>query len=163
MLLPCQLWCLRKKESLDGIMIYKAAEQASPSLVHLKITDCITIKGDLSWELSVHVYLVNKNRCKLLSDRLTQATLHKLLSFVEKCKVCPGHPDLKMVKERKGCFYLKLKPLLLKRMTILFFFSFQGESFMSKVRISSCELLNAKAIRCAACKKYRNSRRSIYH
>ena len=55
-LLPSQLWCLRKKESLDGIMIYKASEQASPALVPLKITHCITIKGDLSWELSIHGY-----------------------------------------------------------------------------------------------------------
>ena len=101
MLLPSQLWCLRKKESLDGIMIYKASEQASPALVPLKITHCITIKGDLSWGLSIHGYLVNKNRCRLLSeflDHLTQATLHKLLSFVEKCKVCPSYPDLKFVK-----------------------------------------------------------------
>ena len=111
--------------------------------------------------MSVHVYLV---RCRLLSDYLTQATLHKLLSFVEKCKVCPSHPDLKMVKERKGCFYFKLKPLLLKWMTILLLFFFlQGESFMSTVQISTCELLNAKTIRCAACKEYRNSLRSIYH
>ena len=62
-LLPSQLWCLRKKESLDG-MIYKASEQ-SAALVPLKITHCITIKGDLTWALSVPGYLVNKKRCRL--------------------------------------------------------------------------------------------------
>ena len=167
-LLPSQLWCLRKKESLDGIMIYKASEQASPALVPLKITHCITIKGDLSWELSIHGYLVNKNRCRLLSefpDRLTQSTLHKLLSFVEKCKVCPGHPDLKfvkMVKERKGVLLSQAQTIAAQVDDYSPVF-FQGESFMSTVRISTCELLNAKAIRCAACKKYCNSLRSIYH
>ena len=167
-LLPSQLWCLRKKESLDGIMIYKASEQASPALVPLKITHCITIKGDLSWELSIHGYLVNKNRCRLLSefpDCLTQSTLHKLLSFVEKCKVCPGHPDLKfvkMVKERKGVLLSQAQTIAAQVDDYSPVF-FQGESFMSTVRISTCELLNAKAIRCAACKKYRNSLRSIYH
>ena len=113
--------------------------------------------------MSVHGYLVNKNRCRLLSefpDCLTQVTLHKLLSFVEKCRVCQGHPDLKfvkMVKERIGVLLAQAQTIAAQVDDYSLPFI---ESFMSTVLISTCELLNA---RCAGCNKYCNNLISIYH
>ena len=165
--LPSQHWCLRNKEDGDDVIIYKVSDQASSSAVPLKITHSITIKSDLTWELSVHGYLVNKKRCHLLSgfpDHLTQASLCSLLSLVDGCKVCPGHPDLKfvqMAQERKGVILSKNKTVAAQVDDYSPVF-LQGESFMSTVRVHTCELLVVSGVRCAVCKSYRSCLLSIY-
>ena len=87
----------------DKIIVCKLSDANDlPSVTH-----SIMVNGDLSWKITVHGQCVPSN-CSLLShvpSKLTVKSFKSLLSIVDTCSVCPGHPDphfINLLEAKKG-------------------------------------------------------------
>ena len=59
------------------------------------ITHFIVVHSDLSWKVTIHNQQVPSTCSKLsrIPSKLTVESFKSLISLVDTCSVCPGHPD----------------------------------------------------------------------
>lgn len=99
--LPGAHWAIQSQD-MNNVALYKVSTEPSSSLV---ITHSVRIKEDLTWG---HGFLVDSSRCRLLSEIpecMCPSSLEKLLKLLDKCNVCPGNPDialLKWLRQKRG-------------------------------------------------------------
>lgn len=160
-------WIDHSSISDGNISIYKILNQGDNSQESLIVTHSLVVKADLSWTLTVHGKLVNPSNCSHLSSipaKLSAESLANLIAVVDRCSICPGHPDenfLKMLEDKKGKLMSKNQGEI---STIDNHSPVQmnGRTFSKTVRHSKCQMLVSEG-KCSTCVKYRNSLRRIYH
>ena len=97
--LPNQQWVIQQNEQSTAVC--KISSQSGPSSHTLVVTHCIMIKSDLSWTVCVHGHPFDKDKCSALSTipkKLSDRSIEALVSLLDKCHVCPGHPDKHLVE-----------------------------------------------------------------
>jgi hypothetical protein len=79
------------------------------------VTHSLVIKTDFTWTLTVHGKLVSPRNCSYLSsipEKLSVESLSALIVVVDRCSICPGHPDesfIKMLEDKKESLCQKIK------------------------------------------------------
>ena len=163
--LPNQQWVIQQSEQSTAVC--KISSQSGPSSHTLVITHCVMIKSDLSWTVSVHGHPFDKDKCSALSTipkKLSDRSLEALVSLLDKCHVCSGHPDKHLVEmglSKKGQFLSKSGKVS-GRVDNYSKVYLNGCEFDTTVRSTNCEMI-VQGTKCAACVVYRNSLRKMYH
>ncbi len=162
--LPDAHWAIQS-QGMNNLALYKVSTEPSSSLV---ITHSVRIKEDLTWSLSIHGFLVDSSRCRVLSgipEHMCPSSLEKLLKLLDKCNVCPGNPDdrfVEMVEAKKGQLMSKDGKTVTATVDSFSSVFCIGKIHAKTVRVSTCELL-ADGNRCTSCMSYRDSLRSMHH
>jgi hypothetical protein len=163
--LPNQQWVIQQNELSTAVC--KISSRTGPSSHTLVVTHCIMIKSDLSWTLSVHGHPLDKHKCSALStipSKLSGCSLEALVSLLDKCQVCPGHPDKHLVEmglSKKGQFLLKSGKVSGSVDTYAKVY-LNGNEYDTTVRSTNCEMI-VQGTKCAACVAYHDSLRRLYH
>ena len=164
--LPNSKWVVQDPV-LESVAICKLSEGLSTASQSLLVTHCIVIKDDLSWSVSVHGAQVDASNCGLLSKRppkMHMQYLQSLVSLLDTCATCPGHPDsqfVDMVEAKKGQLMSKDSKCVSK-LDDFAPVTCDGEQYAITVRVSTCEII-VSAGKCKSCVAYRNSLRKIHH
>ena len=123
------------------------------------ITHFIVVHSDLSWKVTIHNQQVPSTCSKLsrIPSKLTVESFKSLISLVDTCSVCPGHPDkhfVNLLESKKGKLLSKdgSKVASIDAIGV----TLNGEAYSKTVRHSKCELLVGNG-KCSACVTYRNS------
>ena len=164
---PESQWICHSSITDGNISICKVLNQGANSQESTIITHSLVIKTDRTWTLTVHGKLINPIKCSCLSsisEKLSVESLSAIIVIVDRCSICPGHPDenfIKMLEDNKGKLLSKNQgeissidnhsPVQLN-----------GQIFSKTVRHSKCQVLVSEG-KCSTCVKYRNSLRRIYH
>ena len=164
--LPSSQW-VTQSQNEESVIIYKLSNSSSPSH-SVAITHCVSISSDMSWTLSVHGSEVDVESCSVLNmipKKLCNTSIISLLHLLERCNVCPGHPDVqfvKMLELKKGRLLAKDGKKVAARMDGYSSVELNGEHYSKTVRVSNCELL-VQGAKCPSCVSYRSTLRRIYH
>ena len=165
--LPSSQWIVQGQDR-DYIAVCKVSDQPCLSTQSIVVTHCIIIKDDMSWSLSVHGSNVNVQKCGVLSNmprKMCSSSLQQLVSLLDICTVCPGHPDQKfiqMVESKKGRLMAKNGLDVVTRVDGFSPVTLNGERYNKTIRISTFEML-VHGGKCVSCVSYRDSLRPIYH
>ena len=106
-------WIDRSSLSDGNISICKILNQGDSSQESLIVTHSLVVKADLCWTLTVHGKSVNPSDCSHLysiQEKLLVTSLANLLAVVDRCSICPGHPDesfIKMFDDKKRKAYVQ--------------------------------------------------------
>ena len=101
--LPNEKWVVQVLNS--DLCLCKLSCNLSQTLI---IPYSVVVMPDYHWTLKVHGSRVNISQCSVLSDYPTQLdkeTLQPLLSLLDTCNICAGHPEpdfVRMAEARKG-------------------------------------------------------------
>ena len=71
-------------------------------------------------------------------------SLQSLVSLLDKCSVCPGHPDahfILMAESKKGKLMSKDRRNVVARVDDFTPVTLNGEQYAKTIRVSTCELL----------------------
>ena len=129
------------------------------------VTLSVIVQSDRSWRIIVHNRKVSTT-CSLLShipSRITTDSLKSLMTLLNSCSICPGHPDkhfIDLLESKRG----KLLSKNGSEMATIdpHDVSLNGETHSKTVRHSKCELLVGSG-KCSSCVAYRNTLRKINH
>lgn len=152
--LPNERWVIQELETDLGIC--KLSCNLSQTLV---VVYSIVVIPDRHWTLKVHGSQVDLSQCSALSDvpmQLSTETLQSLLSLLDTCSICVGHPEaeyVRMAEARKGKLFSKNGDKVV---------ALVDTSSGKTIRSSMCEMV-VKGKKCSACVSYRNTLRKSYH
>ena len=130
-----------------------------------EITRSITVEVNFSWKVRVYGK-VSAQSCSALrniSHEMDVSSLNRLLTVVDKSKICVGHPEknfISMLKSRKGEIKTadgEQSAYLDQSMAV----AMDGESYSETVRSAKCELIT-HGVKCSECVNYRGTLRSLY-
>lgn len=120
----------------------------------------------MSWKVYAHGKEASPPSCSILkniSERLDRTTLHRLLTLVDKSKVCVGNPDsnfISMLQSKKGVIKTAdgtQSAYLDESMSV----HVDGEVHSNTVRSANCEFIT-HGLKCSSCVGYRSTLRSLY-
>ena len=110
-----------------------------------------------------------KKKCFLLKyfpDKLTPAALNDLMAVLEKCSVCPGHPDkhfVEMAQSKKGELKSSDGKTVVATVDQYAPVYVSGQKYDSTVRCTKCTIIVQDKIKCSSCVAYRGTLRKAYH
>lgn len=152
--LPSERWVIQVLNS--NLCLCKLSCNLSQTLV---IPYSVVVTPDHHWTLKVHGHQVIIHQCSVLSGvpmELCKETLQSLLSLLDTCNVCAGHPEpdfVRMAVARKGKLFSRNGDKVVAWVDI---------SSEKTIRSSMCEMV-VKGRKCSACTSYRNTLRKCYH
>lgn len=130
-----------------------------------EISRSIVVESDFSWKVYVYGKEVSAQSCSVLCNfgpEMNLSSLKRLLTVVDKSKVCVGHPEsnfVSMLKSRKGEIKTAdgAQTAYLDTMTV----HLDGNVYSETVRSANCELITHE-LKCGGCVGYRNTLRALY-
>ena len=152
--LPNEKWVIQVL-NLD-LCLCKLSCNLSQTLI---IPYSVVVMPDHHWTLKVHGHQVDLSQCSVLSDypmQLCKETLQSLLSLLDTCNICAGHPEpdfVRMAEARKGKLFSRNRDKIV---------AWVDTSSEKTIRSSMCEMI-VKGKKCSACMSYRNTLRKSYH
>ena len=166
MILPSQ-WIHHTQESSSTIQVCKFSSKTSSSSQPI-VTHSLTVHSDFTWVTFVHGHTVDDKKSQVLanfSEKLDSQSLNFLLSQLDRCMVCPGHPDKHLV-EMLSCMKGKLTSRhgddIVATLDSYAPVVLNGEMYTQTVRYKSCEIV-VNSAKCGHCVDYRDSPRKSFH
>ena len=165
--LPSDRWVIQDNNN-DRIAICKLSDHLSEATQSLMVTHCLIVKSDLCWTLTVHGLQISTDKCSVLSlspTRVCTSSLQALISLLDSCVVCLGHPDehfIQMAESKKGVLMSHDRKHVIARVYDFASLEMGNELFLKTVRVSTCEMLVISG-KCGACVQYRDSLRKMHH
>ena len=132
------------------------------------ITHTLTVNTDLSWTAFVHGHNVSNGTTQVLAnipDTLDLRTSNALLTCLDICTVCPGHPDahfIEMLSSMKGKILSRHGDETVALLDSYAPVMLNGKMYPQTVRKTSCEIL-VNTTKCTHCVQYRSSLRKSFH
>lgn len=166
--LPSSQWVNQFRSDQSIVICKLSTIGTSATTPSAAVTHCVNISSDLSWTLTVHGAQVDGESCDVLSavpKKLSSTSLDSFLRLLNRCNICPGHPDpqfVQMVESKKGKLLTKDGKNTAAQLDSFSTVSLNGEEYSKTVRTSNCQLLVQDA-KCPACIHYRSSLCRIYH
>lgn len=153
-----------RKICADSVCFYKlfASTDQPPN-----VSRAVSVNVDGTWKVYVHNHALSSSceSLKVVSKIITGLdSLIQLIELVDGLRVCAGHPDVNFVSfclAKKGKFTSQDGEEVAYVDSYLPI-SLNGESYLQTVRTNECELL-VRTPKCAACKKYRKTIRTLYN
>ena len=115
LILPGPQWSEQTSEDTSTIQICKiqsfstsssSSSSSTSTLFQLPVvTHSVTVYEDRTWIAFVHGHQIDHKRSPLLSSIPDEKSLENLLSKMNQCMVCPGHPDdrfIQMALSKRG-------------------------------------------------------------
>ena len=93
-------WYDHTPSNLDAIRLCKVSDTTSSSVQPMLITHSIIVNSEFSWKLFIHNRAICK--CSALTGipvKLDETSLLRLITLVDKLRVCSGCPESKLVKQ----------------------------------------------------------------
>ena len=137
-------WCDHSTNIEAHLQISKVAQTTSPSLPI--ITHSITISHDFSWVAYIHGHQVDSSLALFSSvpNKLDANSLRVLLTTLDGCVVCPGHPDstfVEMAMAKKGHMTSLDGKTVVATVDSFAPVSLNGETYTTTVRHRSCDII----------------------
>ena len=160
--LPNDRWVIQEVNSNLGI-----CKLSCNSSREIAILYSIIITPDHHWTLVVHGRQVDQTKCSVLANipkQLSVQTLQSLLSLLDTCNICAGHPEenfIKMAESRKGKLLTRNGDRVVALVDTLPLV-IEGKVFDKTIRSCACELV-IKGKKCSACVSFRGTLRKSYH
>ena len=154
--LPNKQW-IAQVISSESLGICKLS---SNSVKSITVTFCVAITPDYHWTLTAYGKVVDRAGCYALQnipEQLSMDQLQCLLSVLDTCTVCTGHPEphfVRMAESRKGKLFSKDGKKIVAILDTC-----SGEK---TIRSSLCGLV-VKGKKCSACVSYRSTLRKSFH
>ena len=104
----------------------------------------------------MHGSQVDTQRCSALSSvpmKMCSKSLQSLVSLLDKCIICPGHPDaqfIRMAESKKRKLMSRDRKNVVGRVDDFSPVTLNGEQYAKTIRVSTCELLVCGS-KCASC------------
>ena len=151
---------------LDTIQLCKVSRAPCTSTQPMVVTHCLTINCDLTWQVNVHGHsltLTPRSPLSSVPKKLSTESVAALISLLDTCKVCPGHPDEQykdLVKAKKGKF-LSTRQELVAFEDEGFVVELNGKKYMRTIRTRHCDIL-IHTDKCESCSKFRPTLRAMH-
>ena len=103
--LPSKAWSDLSSDNQQQIRLCKISQFSSDSKLPLCLTHILTVKSDSTWTLYANGNQVLPGKCSALisfPSILDCNSLSELLSKLDMLRVCPGHPDTRILRAKKG-------------------------------------------------------------
>ena len=176
--LPGPQWTEQASEDMATIQICKiqsfstsssslSTSTSTPFQVPI-VTHSVTIYEDRTWIAFVHGRQIDGNKSPPLSsipNILDEKSLENLLSKMDQCTVCPGHPDnrfVEMALSKRGKLMSKNGKDVVGFVDKYAPVCLNGDMYNSTVRNSECEII-VNGGKCEKCVSYRDTLRKAYH
>ena len=167
MILPSQ-WTQHTQQSSATIQVCKISSTPATSSSQPIVTHSLTVNNDFTWTAFVHGYQVNDKTSQALanfSEKLDSQSLNALLMQLDRCTVCPGHPDkhlVEMLSSMKGKLTSRHGDDIVASLDSYAPVMLNGEVYVQTIRFKSCEIIVGSA-KCGHCIQYRDSLRKSFH
>jgi len=160
--LPNAQWAIQMVNSNLGMCKLSCVSSQEIAVIH-----SVVITPTCHWTLVVRGRHIDQSKCSLLKSipiQLSIQTLQSMLSLLDACNICAGHPEedyVRMAESRKG------KLLSLSGNTVVAYVDtlplvLEGKVFEKTIQSSSCEIL-VKGKKCSACVSFHGTLRKSYH
>ena len=166
MILPSQ-WIHHTTQESCTIQVCKLSSMMSSSSQPI-VTHCLTVNNDFTWTAHVHGHHVDGKKSQVLanfSEKLDPQSLNALLTQLDRCTVCPGHPDkhlVEMLSSMKGKLTSRHGDGIVASLDSYAPVVLNGEVCTQTVRNKSCEII-VNSAKCGHCVQYRDSLRKSFH
>ena len=173
MVLPSR-WTNHTQDTSSTIQVCKISSTSSLSSSQpMLVTHSLTVNNDFTWTAFVHGNHVDSKTSQALAtipEKLDLNSLNALLTRLDRCTVCPGHPDkhfVDMAISMKGKLTSRHGGDTVASLDTYTPVQLNGEVYTQTIRHSSCEIIVSGAIgsgaKCGHCVNYRNSLRKSFH